>query len=68
MSSDKKDTVRIDLTAAQRQTVKAAIDKDAEAIELTVQELEQRITPSETVPGPVSFFRLAGNHNETLLG
>jgi hypothetical protein len=48
--------IRIDLTTSQQQAVKAKTGRDAEAIELTVQELEERITP-----------RLAANHNETLL-
>jgi len=48
--------VRINLTPDQAQQVKSAIGCDAEAIELTVQELEQRIAP-----------RLASNSNETLL-
>ena len=51
-----KDIVRIDLTTSQREQIKAKTGQHAEAIELTVQELEQRITP-----------RLAVNHNETLL-
>ena len=48
--------VRIDLTSEQKQRVKAQTGRDADAIELTVQELEARIAP-----------RMAGNHNETLL-
>lgn len=48
--------VRLTLTPDQRSSVKAAIQRDAEAIELTVEELEERIAP-----------RLASNHNETLL-
>ena len=48
--------VRINLTPDQVEQVKSAIGRDAEAIELTVQELEQRIAP-----------RLAANSNETLL-
>jgi hypothetical protein len=40
-----RDIVRIELTADQKQTVKAATAKSAEAIELTVEELEQRIAP-----------------------
>jgi len=48
--------VRINLTPDQVEQVKSAIGRDAEAIELTVQELEQRIAP-----------RLAANRNETLL-
>ena len=51
-----KDIVRIDLTSSQKEQVKARTGQNAEAIELTVQELEERIAP-----------KLAGNHNETLL-
>jgi hypothetical protein len=45
--SDKKENevVRIDLTEEQKQQVKAATDKSADALELTVQELEARIAP-----------------------
>lgn len=57
MSRGNEDTiVRIDLTPNQRQQVKEETGKAAEAIELTVHELEQRIAP-----------RLAANHNETML-
>lgn len=46
MSDNKEnDIVRIDLTAEQKEQVKAATEKSAEAIELTVQELEARIAP-----------------------
>ena len=45
MSNSEKDIVRIDLTSAQQEQVKAATEKDAAAIELTVQELEARIAP-----------------------
>jgi hypothetical protein len=48
--------VRISLTPDQAEQVKSATGRDAEAIELTVQELEQRIAP-----------RLAANSNETVL-
>jgi hypothetical protein len=48
--------VRIDLTTSQKEQVKAKTGQAAEAIELTVQELEERIAP-----------KLASNHNETLL-
>jgi hypothetical protein len=40
-----KEIVRIDLTNEQKEQVKAATEKNAEAIELTVQELEARIAP-----------------------
>ncbi len=43
--SKEKDIVRIDLTNVQKQVVKKETGKDAEAIELTVAELEERITP-----------------------
>jgi hypothetical protein len=51
-----KPLVRLDLTKPQQEQVKAATGRDGNAIELTVQELEERIAP-----------RLATNHNETLL-
>jgi hypothetical protein len=44
MSKD-KEIVRIDLTPEQKQLVKKEVGKDAEAVELTVSELEERITP-----------------------
>jgi hypothetical protein len=50
------DVVRITLTTAQAQEVKAATGRDAEAIELTIYELEERIAP-----------RLASNSNESLI-
>ena len=51
MENDKhKDIVRIDLTQPQREQVKQATGKDAEAIELGVQELEQRIAPVKVQP------------------
>ena len=46
MSTRKEqEIVRIELTADQKRMVKAATTKDADAIELTVQELEQRLAP-----------------------
>jgi hypothetical protein len=46
MSDNKaNDVVRIDLTEAQKEQVKAVTEKTADAIELTVQELESRIAP-----------------------
>ncbi|HEX8946510.1 MAG TPA: hypothetical protein VF785_25460 [Gemmatimonadaceae bacterium] len=57
MSGNKENAiVRITLTPEQSDKIKAETGRSAEAIELTVQELEARITP-----------RLALNHNETLL-
>jgi len=43
--SDQK-PIRIELTEEQRAQVKAATGKDAGAIELGVQELEERIAPT----------------------
>ena len=43
--SKPKDIVRIDLTNTQKQVVKKETGKEAEAIELTVSELEERIAP-----------------------
>jgi hypothetical protein len=40
-----KEIIRIDLTPAQKDQVKEVTNKSAEAIELTVQELEARIAP-----------------------
>jgi len=37
--------VRIDLTPEQKQQVKKETGKDADAVELTVHELEERIAP-----------------------
>jgi hypothetical protein len=39
------DIARIDLTPEQKQLVKKEIAKDAEAVELTAHELEERIAP-----------------------
>jgi len=53
---DAKALVRLALTQDQKSQVKHATGRDGEAIELTVEELEERIAP-----------KLASNHNETLL-
>ena len=42
-----KEIVRIDLTPDQKSKVKQSIDQNAEAIELTVRELESRIVPTK---------------------
>jgi hypothetical protein len=60
MSAKKEnDIVRINLTSEQSDKIKAEIGRGAEAIELRIEELEERITPNGD--------RLASNHNETLL-
>jgi hypothetical protein len=50
-------TIRIDLTPEQTEKIKAETGKTATSIEISLEELETRVAP----------FRLAGNHNETLL-
>ena len=40
-----QEIVRIELTPEQKQLVKKEIGKDAEAVELTAEELEARIAP-----------------------
>ena len=40
-----KEIVRITLTPEQKQLVKQQTGKDADAVELTAQELEERIAP-----------------------
>lgn len=57
MSGSKPDQiVRIVLTPSQSEQVKQTTGREAEAIELTVEELEERVAP-----------RLASNSNDTLL-
>lgn len=52
----KPKVVRIELSPEQAQQLRDATGIDVKAIELAVEELEQRVAP-----------RLATNHNETLL-
>jgi len=52
MSNSEKEIVRIDLTEEQKEQVKAATEKNAAAIELTVQELESRIAPLMPIVQP----------------
>ena len=40
-----KEIVRIELTPEQKQLIKKQTGKDAEAVELSVSELEERIAP-----------------------
>ncbi len=40
-----KDQIRIELTPEQKATIRNATGKDAEAVELSVEELEERIAP-----------------------
>ena len=52
MSNEKP--VRLELTEEQKAQVKAATGKDARAIELNVEELEQRIAPGKVTPHVIS--------------
>lgn len=44
-TQSEKDVVRIDLSKEQKDQLKNVTSRDAEAIELTVKELEERIAP-----------------------
>jgi len=46
---EEKEIVRIELTPEQKQLVKQEIGKEADAVELTVNELEERIAPKMIV-------------------
>ncbi len=41
----KKEAVRIELTEEQRNKIREATSKDAKAIELSAEELEERVAP-----------------------
>jgi uncharacterized small protein (DUF1192 family) len=45
-----KDQIRIELTPEQKAQVRTATGKDAEAVELSVEELEERIAPTKAFP------------------
>jgi hypothetical protein len=42
---EKKETIRIELTDEQKKQIKDASGQDVQALEITAQELEQRIAP-----------------------
>lgn len=48
--SSPKEQFRIKLTDEQKSQVKRATGKEAEAVELSVEELEERIAPGTAVP------------------
>jgi len=48
--SNPKEPFRIQLTPDQKSQVRNATGKDAEAVELSVEELEERIAPSTIGP------------------
>ena len=45
-----KEPVRIKLTAEQKEMIRKATGKKAEALELTPEELEERIAPRTVIP------------------
>jgi hypothetical protein len=50
--SDSKEPFRISLTPEQKAQVRSATGKEAEAVELSVEELEERIAPVKWTPNP----------------
>ena len=48
--ADKNEPVRLKLTPEQQNEIKKATGKSAEALELSVQELEERIAPGKVTP------------------
>jgi uncharacterized small protein (DUF1192 family) len=45
--SNPKEPVRINLTDAQKAEIRSKTGKDADAVELSVEELEERIAPAK---------------------
>jgi len=45
-----KERIRIELTAEQKKQIKDASGEEIQAIELTAQELEDRIAPIRVIP------------------
>jgi hypothetical protein len=48
--SSPKDRFRIELTPDQKDNIRKATGKDAEAVEFSVEELEARIAPAKLYP------------------
>jgi len=48
--SQSKGQFRIELTPEQKTQIRNATGKDAEAVELSVEELEERIAPKKVFP------------------
>ena len=49
MAEKKKDTVRLELTDEQKAKIRETTGKDASAIELSAEELEERIAPTQLI-------------------
>jgi hypothetical protein len=47
MKKDEKSHVKLQLTPEQKAEIRNATGKDAESLELSVQELEERIAPGQ---------------------
>lgn len=47
---EKRKPVKIELTEEQKKQIRQATGKDASAIELTVEELEERVSPGKFGP------------------
>ena len=47
--SERKEQVRIQLTPEQKEMIRKTTGKDAGALEMTAQELEERIAPAKFV-------------------
>ena len=45
---DKKKTIRIELTDEQKRQIRSQTGKDAKAIELSAEDLEERVSPGTT--------------------
>lgn len=45
-----KNPIRIELTPEQKAKIRNATGKDADAVELSVEELEERIAPVNKIP------------------
>jgi hypothetical protein len=57
-TTKKSGTIHIELTPEQSEKIQVETGRTVTTIELTLQELEARLTP---------FHMIAANHNETLL-
>ena len=64
---DQKNQFRIELTPDQKDQVRHATGKDAEAVELSVEELEERIAPVKLKPQAAEVI-LGGPSQGTGLG
>jgi hypothetical protein len=52
---EKKKAIRIELTEEQKKLVREATGKEAAAIELSAEELEERVSPGRIMPEVEGF-------------